>query len=86
MISEFEALQRNKTLSLVPLLEERIPIVYKWVYRVKENLNGSVKKYKARLVAKGFHQQAGFDLNETCSPIVKPTTIWIVLIIVLSRG
>ena len=86
MLFEFEALQRNKTWSLVPLLEGRIPIVYKWVYRVKENLNGSVEKYKAMLVAKGFHQQAGFDFNETFNPIVEPTTIWIVLIIVLSRG
>ncbi|KAL6336283.1 hypothetical protein AAG906_014452 [Vitis piasezkii] len=86
MISEFEALQRNNTWSLVPLLEGRIPIGCRWVYRVKENLDGSVEKYKARLVAKGFHQQARFDFNETFSPVVKPTTIRIVLTIALSRG
>ncbi|WJZ89935.1 hypothetical protein VitviT2T_009118 [Vitis vinifera] len=86
MISEFEALQRNNTWSLVPLPEGRIPIGCRWVYKVKENSDGSVGKYKARLVAKGFHQQAGFDFNETFSPIVKPTTIMIVLTITLSRG
>ena len=86
MIFEFEALQRNHTWSLVPLPERRIPIGCRWVYRVKENPNGGVEKYKARLVAKGFHQQAGFDFNETFSPIVKPTTIRIVLTIALSRG
>ena len=86
MISEFEALQRNNTWSLVPLLEGRIPIGYRWVYKVKENPDGSVGKYKARLVAKGFHQQAGFEFNETFSPVVKPTTIGIVLTIALSRG
>ncbi|KAL6331208.1 hypothetical protein AAG906_009636 [Vitis piasezkii] len=86
MIFEFEALQRNNTWSLVPLLEGRIPIGCRWVYKVKENPNGSVKKYKTRLVAKGFHQQARFDFNETFSPVVKPTTIKIVLTIPLSRG
>ena len=85
-ISELEALQRNNTWSLVPLLEGRIPIGCRWVYKVKENPNGSVRKYKARLVAKGFHQQVGFDFNETFSPVVKPTTIRIVLTIALSRG
>ena len=86
MISKFEALQRNNTWSLVPLLEERIPIGCRWIYRVKENPDGSVEKYKTRLVVKGFHQQVGFDFNETFSPVVKPTTIRIVFTIALSRG
>ena len=66
--------------------EGRIPIGCRWVYKVKENPDGSVGKYKARLVAKGFHQQVGFEFNETFSPVVKPTTIGIVLTIALSRG
>ena len=86
MISEFEALQRNNTWSLVPLPKGRIPIGCRWIYRVKENPDGSVEKYKTRLVVKGFHQQVGFDFNETFSPVVKPTTIRIVLTIALSRG
>ena len=45
MISEFEALQRNNTWSLVPLPEGRIPIGCRWVYKVKENPDGSVEKY-----------------------------------------
>lgn len=57
----------------------------KWVYRVKENLDGSVNKYKARLVAKGFHQQQGFDYNETFSPVIKPPTIRIILTLALTH-
>ena len=86
MISEFEALKRNNTWFLVPLPKERIPIGCRWVYKVKVNPNDSVGKYKARLVAKGFHQQVGFDFNETFSLVVKPTIIRIVLTIALSRG
>lgn len=53
---EYEALLKNNTWTLVPLPSHRQPIGCKWVFWVKENLDGSVNKYKARLVAKGFHQ------------------------------
>lgn len=37
------------------------------------------------MVAKGFHQVAGFDFHETFSPVVKPTTIRIILTIALTN-
>lgn len=85
MTDEFLALQRNNTWSLVSLPRSRKAIGCKWVFRVKENPNGSINKYKAQLVAKGFHQVAGFDFIETFSPVVKPTTIRVILTLALSR-
>jgi hypothetical protein len=38
------------------------------------------------LVAKGFHQQLGINYGETDSPVIKPTTVCIVLSIALSNG
>ena len=70
-------------LVLLPL--RRQPIGYKWVFRVKQNSDGSVHKLKARLVAKGFHQLIGFDYLEIFSPAVKPATIRVVLTLALSR-
>jgi len=63
MKDEFNALMHNQTWSLVPLPANRHAIGCKWVFRVKENPDGTVNRYKARLVAKGFHQQAGFDFT-----------------------
>ena len=75
MIDEYSALLRNNTWSLVDLPVGRKVIGCKWIFRVKENPDGSIKKYKARLVAKEFHQTARFDYTKTFSPVVKPTTI-----------
>ena len=59
MKAEYDALINNSTWTLVSLPPNRVPIGCKWVFRIKENLDGTVSKYKARLVAKGFHQQYG---------------------------
>lgn len=84
MQDEYGALIRNNTWYLVPLPANRKAIGCKWVFRVKENADGTVNKYKARLVAKGFHQVHGFDFNETFSPVIKPVTIRIILTLALT--
>jgi len=85
MQAEFNALQANNTWTLTSLPPNRQAIGCKWVFRVKENPDGSINKYKARLVAKGFHQQLGFDFQETFSPVVKPTTIKVLLTLALTH-
>ncbi|GAU29238.1 hypothetical protein TSUD_362280 [Trifolium subterraneum] len=79
MNTEYKALMDNHTWSLVPLPPHRRAIGCKWIFKIKENPDGSVNKYKARLVAKGFHQTPGFDFNETFSPVIKPVTIRLIL-------
>nr|KYP48064.1 Retrovirus-related Pol polyprotein from transposon TNT 1-94 [Cajanus cajan] len=85
MKQEYSALLKNNTWTLVQLPPNRNAIGCKWVFRIKENFDGSVNKYKAILVAKGFLQQPGFDFNETFSPVIKPVTIRLILTLAISN-
>ncbi|KAL5551289.1 hypothetical protein UlMin_001465 [Ulmus minor] len=84
MEEEYNALVENKTWSLVNLPTDRKAVGNRWVFKVKRNFDGTISKYKAKLFAKGFLQRAGFDFNETFSPVVKPTTIRVVITLALS--
>ena len=84
MNAEFLAIQKNNTWVLVPSSPSHKVIGCKWVYKVKLLPDSSVESYKARLVAKGFHQTHGLDYCETFSPVVKPTTIRVVLTLALT--
>ena len=85
MEDEIKSLQKNKTWSLTKLPEGKKVLQNRWVYRLKEEPDGS-KRYKARLVVKGFQQRQGIDFTEIFSPVVKMTTIRVILSIVAAEN
>jgi hypothetical protein len=71
MQEEINALNRNKTWILVPPPPNRKILGSKWVFRIKQNPDGSIEKRKSRLVAQGNKQEYLLEFKETFSPVIK---------------
>ena len=84
MKQKLQALYDNDTWTLVLRPHNTIVVSSKWVYRIKYKEDGSIDHFKVRLVARGFTQISGLDYDETFSPVVKPTTICLVIALSIS--
>ena len=79
MEDEIKSLHDNHTFDLVKLPKDRKALKNRWVFRVKHEDGNPVPRYKARLVVKGFNQKKGVDFDEIFSPVVKMSSIRVVL-------
>ena len=75
MNEEIRSIKKNDTWNLVALPSGHQPIGVKWVYKIKKNAKGEIKRYKARLVAKGYKQRQGIDYEEVFAPVARMETI-----------
>lgn len=86
MNTEYQALLKQGTWTLVPPPSGANIIGCQWIYKIKRNSDGSVTRYKARLVANGNQQAEGIDFTETFSPVIKQPTVRIVLSLAVHHG
>ncbi|KAH0638936.1 hypothetical protein KY285_035522 [Solanum tuberosum] len=85
MMEEYNALKQQGTWTLVPRFESQNLNGCKWIFRVKQNSDGTLNKYKARLVSEGFTQRPGIDYIETFSPVPKHITVRVILSLDVSK-
>lgn len=85
MHKEINSLQHNDTWQLTNLPSGKRAIGNKWVYKVKLNSDGTLKRFKARLVIQGNHQRAGVDYSEIFSPVIKMAIIRSIIALASSR-
>ena len=69
----------NGTWSIVKLPPGEKAIGSRWVFKVKNNADGSIERYKARIVAKGFSQRPGQDYFETYASTMQQDTFRAIL-------
>lgn len=84
MAIEMNALALNNTWTLVPPCPNQQVVGFKWVYKIKQQADGSIKRYKARLVTQGFREIESIDYFNTSSLVVWPTTIRLIFSIAVS--
>ena len=65
---------------------QREAIPCKWVFKVKYKEDGHIERFKARLVVKGHVQKHRIDYDETFSPIVRFSSIRVLLSFALQHG
>jgi len=81
--AKMESLHKNSVWELVPKSKYRKVIGSKLIFQMKESINEKeAPTYKVRLVAKGFSQKKGVDYDEIFSPMVKRTSIQVLLSLV----
>jgi hypothetical protein len=86
MANEHQALVDNGTWSLMPRPPRANVVTGKWIFHHKFHSDGSLAMRKARWVLHGFSQHPSIDYDKTFSPIVKPSTIRLVLRIAVSSS
>lgn len=79
---ELKAHEINCIWEIVPRDQTKRTIDSKWVFKVSQGSDGSVRRYKARLCARGFLQEKGVDYTETFSPVVRYDSVRVLLAIV----
>ena len=84
MQDEMKSLHENHTYELVKFPKGMRALKNKWVFKVKVEEHNLKPRYKARLVVKGFSQRKGIEFDEIFSPVVKMSSICIVLVLAAS--
>lgn len=71
---------------LVPHPQNQNVVGCKWVFNNKILPTGCLDRCKARLVAKGYNQQFGRDYTDTFNPVIKSTSLRLVLDVDVTRS
>ena len=79
MVEEYDSIFKNSASKIVPRPVDKSMVGSRWIYKVKQAVDGSVEKYKARFVARGFSQIEGIYYEETFSPVARYSSIRTIL-------
>ncbi|TPX48713.1 DNA-directed DNA polymerase [Chytriomyces confervae] len=87
ILDNLKLLVENGTWEVIDLRKEPTENIddSKWVHKRKQDTAGVFEKYKSRLVVWGFTQVEGVDYDKTFAPVVRSTTIKVLISIMLAK-
>jgi hypothetical protein len=86
MVEEYDSIVKNSVWDIVPRPIDKSVVGSRWIYKVKQDADGSVEKYKARFVARRFSQIEGIDYGETFAPVARYSSIRSILALSTQMG
>jgi hypothetical protein len=76
---ELQALFEMKTFKRIARTKGMRVITTRFVFKVKSKPDGSIEKFKARLVVQGCKMKKGVDYHETYSPVMRASSLRIII-------
>ena len=70
---------KNDVWEVILRPEKKSIVTSKWIYKINNVSDESIKKHKAIFVARGFSQKEGIDYEETFAPVARYTSIRTIL-------
>eukprot|EP00253_Pinus_taeda_P032184 PITA_32184 len=86
MVEEYNSIMINDVWEVLSRPQDRSVVGSRWIYKIQYATDGSVEKYKAMFVAKGYAQKEGIDYEETFAPVLRYTSIRIVISLAAQMG
>ena len=86
MVDEYNSIVRNSAWEIVPRPMGKSVVGSRWIYKVKQVVDGSIEKYKARFVARGFSHIEGIDYEENFAPVARYSSIRTILALSVQMG
>ncbi|GBN81848.1 Retrovirus-related Pol polyprotein from transposon RE1 [Araneus ventricosus] len=84
MKEELEILKARDVYEIVPRPKNKNVLGNKWIYTLKRDVTGKIKRYWARLVAQGFKQIEGLDYFDAFSPVINFTLVRLFIVILVT--
>lgn len=75
MLEDYKSIMKNNVWDIVPRPIDKSIVSFKWIYKIKHALDGSIEEFKAMFVARGFIQKEGIDYDKTFAPMARYTSI-----------
>lgn len=81
--SELQSLQEHQMWTVVQREDNSRPIPTRFIFKLKMDEEGNIRRYKARVVVKGYFQG---HVDNTYSPVVEFTSIRVAITVAVQKG